>query len=576
MTTELLELKIIKGVEPSVYTLGETAAGYDPAPTIIDLLNPAQFVFTLNSNSGVPDYQYGIAGLKNGGVSANSPIADGYSLIATPVDNVTENLTLICDTGDIGGMSAAQSRLAEFIKAIHDFQTSTYQLDPVYIKRRFVGDVAPVYALLVDATAEINAGTPIGDIRQLYLTWIREPYWRAIAPGANPKLYTFQKRGLAYNEDFDVDDLSLSEWQNANANLRSMIEETVANADTRSTVTIVYHNYIDIPAEDIPGDVPALLTVVANPQTGAVPADNLIYIARSTKPDIADSVPTVGTITYNGGDATIGGGLSGTTVTQPITAGAIRCDPPGVNPEDYRIAQIVNGAGAVADQDILEWYTRTFVKNFGRFRVFIRGRVSAGLATNINMRMDIIVGQEAFAGAGGYTIFSASFTPQATAVWSLQDLGNFDMTAIGRQVGISGIALDPYSQFTVRLWTQARAATATATYQLTDIVLLPYDEFSCGTPFSGSSLNGTVLDNTGYMTHGVERDAAFLWVNNTGLPYTVSQLVQGQMPKLEPRKDNRLYFLVGSATDAAYSLNGESARVRINIVPRWRHLRDAL
>lgn len=576
MTTELLELKIIKGVEPSVYTLGETTAGYDPAPTIIDLLNPAQFAFSLQSTNGAPEYTYAIAGLKNGGVSANSPIADGYSLVATPVDNVTENLTLVCDTSDSGAMSASLSRLGAFIEAVYDFQSTPYQLDPVYIKRRFVGDAAPVYALLVDIQAALTPDTTLGAVRALYLTWIREPFWRAIAPGACPKLYTFQKRELAYNTDFNSDDLELYDWQNANANLRNMIEETVANADTYNATAVTYHNYIDIDGDDIPGDVPALVSIVVNPQSGAVASDNLIYIGRSTKPGIGNSVPSVGTITFNGGDATVGGGLSGTTVTQPVNASAIRSDPPGATTEDYRIAQIVNGAGAVADQDILEWYLRTFVKNFGRFRVFIRGRVSSGAAADINMRLDIIPGQEAFAGTGQPVLFTVSFTPQATAVWSLQDLGNFDLTATGRQVGINGFALDGLSQFTVRLWTQARAASVAATYQLTDIILFPYDEFACATPFSGSSLNGTILDNTGYMSHGVERDTSFVWVNNTAVPYVYSQLIQGQIPTLQPKTDNRLYFLVGSGTDADYSLNGESTRARINIVPRWRHLRDSL
>ena len=48
------------------------------------------------------------------------------------------------------------------------------------------------------------------------------------------------------------------------------------------------------------------------------------------------------------------------------------------------------------------------------------------------------------------------------------------------------------------------------------------------------------------------------------------------MIELEPGMNNRLYFLFGDTTDASDAMLTEIIAVRINIVPRWRHLRDRL
>lgn len=568
---QLNYLRLYLGV-PSPLTYGASGQ-YDPVPESIDFLD-SMAVFQLDSNGGVPAYEYAIAGLKNGGVRGDSPIVDSSVILAAPYGTVTETITLV-SAAAASSQNATLSKIERFGRYANGLNANTYQSMPVYIERWCVGEPAPTYALVLDMSFSVIGDNELGGIARLTVSWEREPFWRAIPPGANPKLYAFQQRELANGTDFDYTDLDLILWNEAAA-VQNWLEQTVANAATFSAASSQVQNFIDIPAEDIPGDAPALTCIVMNATSSFVTNGN--WIARNTKPFVDTATPEEARMSHNGGDATIAS-PAGVTTSYVSTAAGIRCDPPGASVEGNYVAQIVYAAGAITAGAVCTW-NRVLLKNYGRYAVLLRGRRTAGTTTNMQLTVRLSIGTSLVNTVLDETV---AVNPTDVTAMSLTYMGNFDLTDVGLQVGYLGLGADSDAEYILELRSVARGAAVAVTWQLADLILIPYDEFATyavGYGLSGGASLDTgqavVFDKTGYFTRAKPPRNAQAFNTTASPPFIPTMPTTGQMIELEPGVDNRLYFLFGTTAEAGDSLLAEGIGVRINIVPRWRHLRDRL
>lgn len=563
---QLNYLRLYLGV-PSPLTYGASGQ-YDPVPESIDFLDTSA-VFQLDSNGGVPAYEYAIAGLKNGGVRGDSPIVDSSVILAAPYGTVTESITLV-SAAAASSQNATLSKIERFGRYANGLNANTYQSMPVYIERWCDGEPAPTYALVLDMSFSVIGDNELGGIARLTVSWEREPFWRAIPPGANPKLYAFQQRELAPGTDFDYTDLTLTDFGGA-ANLQNWREETIGNAGTFTATTNIVENFIDIDAEDIPGDAPALLCAVIDAASLVVGSPD-VYMARNTKPGVTAATPENARMSHNGGDASIASS-GGVTMSYAVAATGIRCDPPGASAEGNYELQVVYAAGAITASNIAAWQ-RVMLKNHGRYAVLVRSRVTAGVNTDMQLQLRL-------SGFSSVTPVqfdeTLAFTPNSGSTHTLYYVGNFDLGNIGEQMNVDGTGSDAALDYLLQLRSVTRGAAAAVTLRIADVILMPYDEFTLmgrTVPFPLADY-GAIFDGTGYFTRA---RAVYGGLQYSGsLPFTYALPVQttGQIVPLEPNTDNRLYFLFGN--DVAHlGMTSETIQVRLNIVPRWRHLRDRL
>lgn len=565
MTCQVLTLQLIKGV-PSPYSLGApTSTAYDPQPLVIDFLTGVWRV--KDDSTGTTGYDPGIAGLKNGGVNVDSPLLDNILPIAAPVGIVTDGLR-ITSSSDENSKTAALSEIMNTIRAASAFFFDTAQSDPVYLKVQLTGDAAPRYALVYDVQVDDIGDMLANEPHEVVLTFVREAYWRAIAPGANPKLYAFQQRKLEPNTDYQYDDLSLAAF-GGTASLQNWREETIGNAATFTATTNIVENFVDIDGDDIPGDAPALLCTVVNASSTLVGTPD-VFMARNTKPGVTTSTPENARMSHNGGDAAIGS-VGGVTVSYQGAATGIRCDPFGAPVEgDYEL-QVVYGGGAITGDAIASWQ-RVMLKNAGRYALFMRSRITSGVNTDMQLQLRLLGFSSVTPIQFDETI---TFTPNSGSTHTLNYLGSFDLSDIGRQMNVNGTGSDAAVQYLLQLRSVTRGAAAGVTLRIADIILVPFDEFAVmgrAIPFPLANY-GAILDGTGYFTRAKPATGALQYSASLPFAYALPVQTTGQLVQLEPRVNNRLYFLFGN--DVAHlGMTSETIRVRLNIIPRWRHLRD--
>lgn len=429
---------------------------------------------------------------------------------------------------------------------------------PVYIKHQVDGEPGPRYALLYDIDIDIESPIdPSTPMRTVTLSIEREFGWRGVAPGDNPKRWTYYVQKRPYTSASAA--LTSGGDHLATATIQNRREW---NAGQTALGT---QNYFDIPAASIPGDLDALCLLATTLTSGT---SSQLYIARESKPDLSPGGTTrKPAYTLNAGDAT----LTGSDTTTGADTGAPISTNAAVNTRGA-----VSFATVATDTNRFTWHGGArglfdMSSLRGRFMAFVRARLSA--SSTVTMHLSY--------GSSFATLVTptATFT-DATALgtgntteWSWVYLGLLTLPYSGERVQIKddglGINVNTGTTPYITLFA-ARTGGATNLY-VSDVVFIPIDEaallIDCGNTNSNTNY---MIDNTGYLLHG-QTDSA-VHVGTIGLSESVE--VRGQSLTLKPGVLNRILFMATNQTSSKSSINKDFA-VRVNIVPRWSGYRDA-
>lgn len=580
-------LRIIKGV--GKYPTDSNSPEADPVP--VDLMAGA---ITLDVAGWSPN----IPALKNGGVWADSPISDGRQLLAASDGNVLEKITVnITDSSYLGVMKALDS-LNKMVDDCRDFWQTQVQIDPVYLMWSAGCNTPPLpqYALLYNIElAPEYLDSPSQPTMRVVMTLEREPYWRGIPPGQNPKMWTFY--------------VNPTQPTTTNLELRTRTDDliydnTVVNKhewNPADYLTPLSKNYIDIPATKLPGDAPTLVELMVKTPKNTLGGNPLtarnIYVWRSTRPttikdrsgnlfgqsdviNACDCFTSVATVTN---DATNGVLSNGSAVTKSI------------------LTYTVLASASVADL----FSTYTAVRGIpvinlerGQISLFLRCKQTTGALGDVQVRFRL-TNEVSAASSALVNYFTGDYVNipilNANYPFGMIYLGTFTLPVGGKAV-MSGdgrglnvptksTQIDLALSFDIR-----NNAAANRNIRFLDFALMHSDEalMVLNQPtFDGLSLyaqtESYLFDNTGYFGHGNTDPIGLtgLTTNAGFLPDLYPEVV-GSNLTLVPNANNRLYFMstFGNASVAPTDVESgvEAAlnyEIRINVVPRWTGIRDA-
>jgi len=301
------ELKIIKGLGR---TPGDTNSAEND-PVIVNLMGG---IITLD------DWTPQVAQVKNGGVWVDSPLSDGRELLAAAAGNVVEKISVIITDGSYLGAMKALSGLNQMANDCRDYWQSEAQFDPVYLAWWAGCGIGTQYALLSNIEVSPDYQGGINPTIRVSIALEREPYWRGIPPGANPKIWSYYVNTAHPQFNYNVASLVSGTDHLIKSIMTNKFEWTAAAYGLQSIPLNVVgqnsQNYIDISASQVPGDAPALVEMGITTDTG-VPAD--IYIGRTSKRLSGtghDGIARVSSLILNAGDG------NGTGVVVKTAAGA--------------------------------------------------------------------------------------------------------------------------------------------------------------------------------------------------------------------------------------------------------------
>lgn len=563
-------LKIVKGVQKTPGDTQSAEVGLDE----IDLLDANGFA--------CDEYDMKLPALKASAVYADSPLADGRTLISGALGNVTETIRLQLTAGTIIQMAAMLSKLGRFKQDCNDFWDTFVQIEPIYLKHQVIGEPGPRYALLYDIDVDVDTPLiPSEAKRTVTLSIERETYWRGIAPGDNPKHWSY----IANNQE--------GQWSAIKAHLLTGVDHLVTGtiqnrAELNAAVSgFASQNFIDIPAAKIPGDAPALVSISVQ-QAVAVSATTLL-VGKSTTRKTGNTSRFTGVnqltiFTFNVGDSN--GGSTDTTLAADTGA------PDNKSGTNQR--SVTTFATVATMTSRLSWFPSSNEPNGfsaavlrGRFMVYARARVSAAASVRLQMSVTQGSGTDQLVttpvtlsdlGAGG--------TGNSTD-WALVYLGVIGIPFTDKRTSVGadgrGIWIDPVGTSEIELKIAAARDSGAGSLYVSDLIFIPIDEgaikivggFAVGT--GATNLLAWVYDNSGYFTHGTPSDYAAIQNNTASSGATFeadSAEFSGSSLYLTPGVDNRLYFLAYvESTKRSFPFDPSASSVRVNIIPRWQGYR---
>lgn len=545
-------LKLVKGLQPIQLTSGQTTLGL--GVQTIDLMDASGF-----SIDDVDGYVLQRPALKNGGSWIDGQLSPGRSLITAQVTNVTETIQGTINAGNLEALSILQSQLERFVRDAQDFWAQDSQIEPCYIANQIDCEPRIRYALIMNMDIEYGDFDSETYMRSFTISVEREPYWRdGVAPGSSPTLWAFmQNQNTPYPNPPSLESTG------------SLAYKTVLNRsefNDASYTTLKSENFVDIAAEDVPGDAPALCAVTIDQSATGI---NSGFVGLKTV--FPDRLPTNASAqaifanTRNAPDATLG------------TNATLANDTGGVRSRTSTTAQRgeVSFAAGTAAAVRFTWPAPAFMNQLiGRWAVFLRCRQVNGTFGQITMYMSI--------GASGQTsttggLILPTTSPQLigttgnTTNWGVGYMGSvaFPIQNTKASMQILGTGLNTGGDLEISL-VAARSA-GTGLLYIADVVLIPLDEGGGEWKNLGTVAGGQfVIDNTGYSTHGnnelYQGIATSNAMNNRLTSYLGSQIC------LRPQAKNRLYFLFGNPSDpddTTQSQTSSEVVVAVNIVPRW-------
>lgn len=539
-------LELIKGIAKVPGDTNSAEQGLDS----INLLDPLGF--------SCDTYDIQLPNLKNSAVWADSSITDGRTLISGALGNVTETIRLELTAGTLVQMAAMLSKLVKFQQDCNDFWDTLTQIEPVYLKHQVEGEPGPRYALLYNI--EINVESPITPgvaNRTVTLSIEREFGWRGIAPGDNPKKWTIQN--YFTGQTWDSADAALTTDGN---HLLFQIINNRREWNTAQTA-VISKNHVEIPAAAIPGDLEALCFISAIVTGASALSSQVMYIGRSSKPDLLLNTGATRTPNYilNAAD-----GTGGTDATNAADTGAPRIASGGGG--NFR----VNISFATAsDAQRVSWTGATqgyfdFSSNRGRFIALLRCRLSA--AGTVTMHLGLTSGTTSLTNypVTTFTEVGTGGTGNTTA-WGMAYLGEITLPPSEERViaWTDGLGVLASNNANWSLGVYAARTSGTPTLYISDLILIPIDEAAIAID-NGQLVTGFGFDNTGYTLHGKPGECA-------QIGGVLSAALSGTGITLKPKVINRLYFIETGNGGLAEII--PFIEVRINIVPRWSGLRDS-
>lgn len=553
-----LVLQIIQGV-PAIPT------------DVFCIENPLQILNLMDVNAGVSLKQDGwspaVPSLEGSGVWADSPLSTGRRPLVMQESNVTETMNLIVSASSFLAVTKILANINTMAINARAFWTDNVQYDPVYLKWWASCGKGPQYALIYNMDLKYEYGDSPTPMIEATLSIEREPYWRALPPGANPKQWAFE--------------LNNQPWNTSATNLGSasttdrFLSGTVQNKSEFGTVnfdTLISSNCVVIPASVIPGDAPALMNLYWNPL-----ATNYNFIMGKKTNKLTQYISSTLTIaqnaTFNMNDGTLG--TDATSVN----------DVGGVRAAAAALASRVEVSFATATNQ-LRWRLVTNIGStnrfIGRWMVFLRCRQQGGTLGDITMylRYGLKVSSDTegvklnsvyppvIAGAGATTEWGLVYMGIVTLpVTNTKADVNQGIIGAGTSAGLNSLGIGDF-----QLGLFALRSAGVAPLYLCDIMLVPIDEGSISQeiPSTPGTSGGVWYDETGYFTHGTPDQYC---VN--GLPAlsgVIPMKVSGPGIQLTPGIENRLYFILYDDTNQ--SAVADTTNFHINIIPRWRGIRD--
>jgi len=553
-----LRLEITRGV-PSATSLGYTGIA-DLPPVTISFMS--QWL-TLNDESGRASWIPAQATVKNGGIWLDSSVTPGRIPLATPASNVIETIRCLLK-GNQKRKGETLSDLWQVAKAAQDYWTENSQSDPVYLTFEDPYGEGLKHALVysIDLAVEYDPTYNPDDDAILTITLEREPAWRyTVPPGDNPRKYALESRGL-----YPGTAISSGYYDHTGLNLipaigntyRGIVDGSIKNFDE---FLLAGNNYLDVPANSIPGDAPAYALISWTAGLTAVVAK--LHVARLTRRDLypannSNISTSRNKNTFNGGDATA---LTPTniTVSKPIVANGLISNGSAVN---RHVLRLVYAAGAVNSQRICS-FTKVINQYPGRYAVYLRAGVTAGTGTNV-----IFYVEYSYGSSNINLKFSSSSRLSSGATFSTTYLGIVDFTTLGNKLNaVDGRGVDSTTTFNLYL-SSTKTTGDTPTIDVWDIVLMPIDEPNGIVTFDFATLQAgdpAFIDTTGYFNLRAQ-DVALSRQSSQNAP----RQLNGVGIQLEPGINNRIYFMADTNAPIPSVLHD----ARIDIVPRTYGIRE--
>lgn len=591
-------LSIVKGIPPAPSDPNSA----ENAMESIDLLDAAGIALNVNSQGGwIPSSN----AYKNDGLTADSQIANGSIPIAFADMDIVETMQCTLGNASIQQRNAMLAKLSRMRQAVEDFWTTGSQIDPVYIDWWAVSGSGHQYSLIKSLSFTVNRDSFDGlSAWDLTIVVKREPRWRWLWPAGNPLEYWFQSqgkvRGSAAVTGYDYQDMSLFENQN------HVLYQRIRNQHELSTdyVTPITQNYVDIPADRIPGDLPALVLIDILPAASAVLSDvKDFYIAKSTKPITKSSHPTVKThktlANLNVGDATAAAGLTKTSdatrglISNGSTTTAYYGEVTFTTNPQTRTIRWGNNSALIQTLDVNTLR--------GTYAFFVRHKQNLGAIGNITMQLEVRIGpgisntttlyQSQTLPAIDATVLNAGLSADAYGIGYLGMMKlPFTDNAISSMEGW-GLDVVQNGQLSLEILLNVTRSTGAATLYVVDLIMLPMDEalVEIITPTDdagrGAIASGDywhmVYDNTGYYSHGMDYPRTYTFFEQSGASRGVGYALEmrGNELTLTPGVNNRLFFVNkrfdGTAGVELSQINVFQTDIRLNIIPCSQGIRDA-
>jgi hypothetical protein len=573
----MTDLRLVRGFY-SLRSLGSTNTFESPAPQTLDMLNGTA---KLQDANGITDWQLALPELKGGGVWSDPAGADGRSLVAAFDDTVTETFMLLIpatETEQVKYATVASYR--EFAKAARDWFVTDSALDPVYLQlqpARWSGTAAGYqYAFVYNIDVAVSwDATVAGQGVIITLRVEREPYWRVgVPPGGNPKLWTFEQRGMKPTTTnpapsasfYSRNELNIA-WDGSSS-WNSLVEATFVPYDQLS---ITNKPYIDIPASLIPGDAEALALVSLENQLDRL---RTFMVSRDTKPDYVPNanfaISSAGLLsdrqkrhTLNGGDA---GFLPGTSWTLFALAGA----PVSGTTSTQQVARHNSAASTTGDS--ISWEVRASQWR-GRYAVFVRTAIQTGNSNNFTLSFSAnelrnLLGADILDTTPDVNIINNGISTTFLGIIAPNRLGNAQRNRYGE-------ITESLMEFRLTI---KKANAVSVDLRVYDVVLMPIDEPSgVITPTNAFVSSEAIhfIDSTAFLhpydpLGSIAAIGAYHVTSAMDVPFRPMNW-RGVPIVLTPNVDNRLCFLM-------YPPPGDSERstpwrIRVDIVPRTAGLR---
>lgn len=537
------------------------------------------------------DWQPGIPQAK-GGLWNDAPQGAGRQLLGQGVQNVIETMQILLTATDQRQMARQLKAMNKFIYHARAFHTTEWELEPSYIHWKVKGGYGDQYALIyaMDIAAinpNVSETTPY--MVDVTLTIEREPFWRPIPPGANPVIWTRAVNGDHEGKDYTYKAHTSPSDATTNSGYSLNTQSGAANdtldnrweSDDSTWDTFNSHNYIVIPAEKIPGDAPALLTILID-QTDASISETYPFMVWKSTNRLFRAISSDNYYQFCWLSA-----LNISSLSQPPiganTTVAYADDTGGV--EGYRVP-----AGHTATKQRLEIDPHTSFQLALNWNQPYRAELHRGRYAVIGrLRQDSQSAGDAefyltYQSAGGIRLQTDTYpvplqaSTGNTTEWPLTYMGTIDLppgpspTIIQTAGGGEQHSANNDLQFQLYM----KCSSAALVY-FCDIALIKIDEGAIDLIPGVNALLATSAeliwwDNTGYFMHGKPGQYARSQ-DDSSVDQVNPVEIRGSDLQLTPGVDNILFFMRRDQDGNSSAL--AQFQVKVHVLPRWMGARDA-